>query len=131
MSTSAAQFRGTRKAARDLFQVVVGVVAGGGAYALLELIVDTVHPSVGVILAFVFKILTAFAQNYLETKGSIGVMLPTPGLVVAADDVADHAVATVDAVVDEAGGIIGAVTDTAGEVIGAVTGQTTDEEHNP
>lgn len=121
-----ARYRGTRKALRDLFQVVVGVVAGGGAYAVLQLIVGSVSPVYGVVLAFVFKVMVAFAQNYLETAGSIGVMLPTPGLVTTtAGGLTDTAVGTVDAVVQGVNTVAGDVVDRAGDIVGEVTGTVT------
>ena len=132
--SSPAQSQGARKGLRDAFQAVLAVIAAGGATALIELIVDHLNPAYGVLMAFVFKIVIAWAQNYLETKGSIPVLLPTPGLVSAVLDpvkgavtdatplVAPPAAATVDAVADAAGKVTGDVVDTAGGVVGKVTG---------
>lgn len=118
-----AQSRGTRKALRDLFQAVVATVGAGGAFALMEVAVGTVSPVWGVALAFVFKVMVAYAQNYLETKGSIGVMLPTPGLVTKTEGgPVGQAVGTVDAVTTGTGEVVGQVLDTTGDVVGSVTG---------
>lgn len=126
---TAASSRGTRKALRDLFQSALAVLAAGGATAVIELLVDSMNPAYGVVIAFVFKILIAYAQNYLETAGKIGVLLPTTGLITTkpADAIVATTVGTVDAVTDAAGGAIGTVTgaviDTGGNVVGSVTSQ--------
>lgn len=132
--SSPAQSRGARKGIRDAVQAVLAVVAAGGATAAIELVVDHLNPAYGVLMAFVFKIVIAYAQNFLETAGKIPVLLPTPGLVSAVLDpvdgaatdatplVAPPAAATVDAVTDAAGKVTGAVTDTAGGIVGKVTG---------
>lgn len=123
--TTPAQSRGLRKGTRDAFQAAVAIVAAGGATAVIGLVVDNVNPSVGVVLAFVFKILVAYAQNYLETAGRIPVLLPTPGLIPTAE-AADSALApvtgAVEAVADTAGEVTGTVTDTTGSIVGKVTG---------
>lgn len=75
-----ANSRGLRKGARDLVQSVVAVLAAGGAAAVIQLVVDNVNPAYGVLLAFVFKILITYAQNYLETAGKIPVLLPTAAI---------------------------------------------------
>jgi hypothetical protein len=124
-----AQTRGIRKGLRDTLQAVLAIVAAGGATAVIDLVVGSVDPVVGVILAFVFKIMIAYAQNYLETTGKIGVLLPTPGLVTekAADAIITTTVGTVDTVTDVVGGVggtvTGAVVDTTGTVVGSVTSQ--------
>lgn len=122
---NAATSRGLRKGTRDLLQAIAAVAASGGTVALIDLIAGSVNPSTGVILAFVFKVLFAFLQNWAETAGKIPTILPTPAIVPAAETV-DAVVAdvagTVDAVVDEAGNVVGEVTDTAGTVVGEVTG---------
>ena len=133
--SSAAQSRGLRKGTRDALQAVVAIVAAGGATAVIELVVDSVSPAVGVLMAFGFKVVIAYLQNYLETAGKIPVLLPTPGLVSAvlspvadaAKDttplVAPAAGATVDATSDIAGVVTGEVTDLDGGVVGTVEGQ--------
>lgn len=138
--SSPAQSRGARKGVRDAIQAVLAVVAAGGATALIELVVDQLNPAYGVLMAFAFKIVIAYAQNYLETAGKIPVLLPTPGLVSAVLDpvkgavtdatplVAPAAAATVDAVTDAAGKVTGDVVDIAGGVVGEVTGQLDHEE---
>lgn len=124
--SSPAQFRGSRKALRDAFQAVLAVLAAGGATVAFETFVGTVAPAWSGLLAVLFKIVIAYAQNYLETNGNIGVMLPTPGLVVAGpvvDMVSPPIEATVEAVTDVAGGVTGVVTDVAGgSVVGKVVG---------
>ena len=132
--SSPAQSRGARKGIRDAFQAVLAVIAAGGATAVIELIVDHLNPVYGVLMAFVFKIVITWAQNYLETAGKIPVLLPTPGLVSAVLDpvkgavtdatplVAPAAAATVDAVSDAAGKVTGEVIDTSGGIVGKVTG---------
>lgn len=126
---SPAQSRGLRKAGRDIFQAVLAVIAAGGGYALIDLIVDSVSPVIGVALALFFKILVTYAQNYLETRGSIPALLPTPGLITNdTGKTVDKVVGTVDVVADTAGaatGVVGEVVNTAGNVVGAVTGTVT------
>lgn len=126
---TAARSRGLRKATRDILQALVAVVGAGGAYALIELIVGTVHPSLGVILAFVFKILVTYAQNSMETRGTIPVFLPTPGVVTdgvhTTEQVVGTAVATVDSTVEETGELVGEVVSTAGRAAGTVVGTVT------
>lgn len=124
MTTPALQ-RGTRKALRDLLQAVAAIAAAGGTTALIDVIAGSVDPSTGVILAFAFKVLFAFLQNWAETSGRIPTLLPTPSLVIGSEE---DAVATVDAVADRGGEITGAVLDTAGGVVGAITGQLDKEE---
>jgi hypothetical protein len=104
---------------------VAAVLAAGGATAVIELVVDNVNPTYGVVMAFAFKILIAYAQNYLESAGKIPVLLPTPALVPvaeAADAVVAPVAGAVEAVADEAGKVTGTVTDVTGGVIGRVTG---------
>jgi hypothetical protein len=125
--------RGLRKLGRDLLQVI----AAGGATAVVALITGHLHPEVAVIVAFAFKLLMVFAQNTLETNGSIPVILPSPGLVTTTTGgLVGKAVGTVDTVVQGAGAtvagvgataaaatqVVGAVVDTAGQVVGNVTG---------
>lgn len=118
--------RGLRKATRDLFQSVLAVVAGGGSYALLEVIVGSVSPVWGVMLAFAFKVLVAYAQNYLETCGKIPAMLPSPGLVTTEPGgLTGKVVATVDTALEAPGKVAGPVLGAAGNVLGAVAGTLT------
>lgn len=72
--------RGLRKAGRDIFQALVAVVAAGGATVAIDLVVGSVNPVVGVGLAVVFKVLVTYAQNDLEAKGKVPVLLPTQSL---------------------------------------------------
>jgi uncharacterized membrane protein YjjP (DUF1212 family) len=118
-----AQDRGVRKASRDIVQALVAVVGAGGAYALIDLIVGSVNPAYGIMLAFFFKILVTYAQNYLETKGKIPVLLPSPGLVTnTAGGVISEVVGTVDAVADTPTSVVGEVLNVSGKVVGGVAG---------
>lgn len=122
---SPASNRGGRKVLRDVFQALIAVVGAGGATALLSLVVDSVNPVIGVVLAFVFKFLVTYAQNYLETKGSIPVLLPSPGLVTTETSGAvGKVVGTVDAVAEVGGSVVGKVLDRTGNVVGGILGAT-------
>jgi len=111
--------RGLKKLGRDLLQVI----AAGGAVGVITLITGHLDPAMAVIVAFGFKLLTVFAQNTLETKGTIPVFLPTPGLVTtAAGGTLGKAVGTVDAVTEGAGQVVGDVLDTTGKTVGGVVG---------
>lgn len=121
ITNSAARSRGFRKSIRDAFQALLAVVAAGGATVGFETFVGTLAPAYSGLLAIGFKILIAYAQNYLETAGKIPVMLPTPGLVTSS--VAPIAQATVKASASATGAVSGDVTDTTGEKIGEVSGQ--------
>lgn len=123
--SSPAQSRGLRKGTRDAIQAVVAIVAAGGATAVIDLLVGSVSPAVGVLLAFAFKILIAYLQNFLEAKGTIPVLLPTPALIpvaATADAVLAPVAGAVEAVADELGQVTGTVTDVTGGVVGKVTG---------
>jgi hypothetical protein len=127
--TSAAQSRGLRKGTRDLAQAALAVLAAGGATALIELVVDSVSPAYGLIMAFAFKILIAYAQNYLETAGKIPVLLPTPGLVPSTGDGVAVAVGTVDATAEKIGDAVGEVTGTVEGLTGELIGEVVDVDH--
>jgi hypothetical protein len=134
--SSPAQSRGLRKATRDAFQAGLAVVAAGGATALIEVVIGSVNNlMVAAVLTLVFKVLIAYAQNYLETRGSIPAMLPTPGLITeSVGGVVGKVVGTVDAVtgtqltttVGDATSattqVVGTVLDTAGKTVGGVAG---------
>ena len=125
-----AQDRGLRKAGRDIFQSLIAVVAGGGATAVIGLIAGGFNPLIAAALIFLSKWMVTYAQNYLETKGSIGVLLPSPGLITTtAGGTVGHAVGTVDTVVQATGegaerttAVVGEVLDTAGKAVGGVAG---------
>jgi uncharacterized membrane protein YjjP (DUF1212 family) len=118
-----AQDRGVRKASRDIVQALVAVVGAGGAYALIDLIVGSVNPAYGIMLAFFFKILVTYAQNYLETKGKIPVLLPSPGLLTTeAGGALGMVVGTVDTVADTSTSVVGEVLDVTGGVVGGIAG---------
>lgn len=124
-----AMSRGSRKAMRDLLQAVAAALAGGGAVALEALATDSVDPTLGVILAFVLKIVFTFIQNWAETRGSIGVLLPTPGLVAGATGAAPVVAGTVDAVAEKVGDTIGEVTGTVTSTAGELLGEVVDVDH--
>lgn len=128
MTSSPALYRGWRKAARDLLQALAAVAASGGTVALIDAITGSVDPVLGVVLAFVFKILFAFVQNYAETAGKIGVLLPTPGLVPSSGPGA-VAVGTVDAVAEKIGDAVGEVTGTVQSTTGELLGEVVDVDH--
>lgn len=123
---SPALSRGWRKATRDLLQALAAVAASGGTVAVIDAITGTVAPSLGVALAFVFKILFAFLQNWAETNGSIGILLPTPGLVPSVGEGAAVAVGTVDAVAEKVGDAVGEVSGTVQSVTGELLGEVVD-----
>jgi hypothetical protein len=124
--SSAAQSRGLRKGMRDALQAVVAIVAAGGATAVIDMIVDNLNPAYGVLLAFVFKVVIAYAQNFLETAGRIPVLLPTPGLVPSVGEGAAVAVGTVDAVAEKVGDTVGEVSGTVQSVTGELLGEVVD-----
>ena len=120
---SAAGSRGARKATRDAFQALLAVVAGGGSYILLDALIHTLNPLWGAALTVVFKVVVTYAQNYLETKGSVPVMLPSPGLITTKEGGnIGQVVGTVDAVTTGTGEVVGQVVDTAGDVVGSLSG---------
>jgi hypothetical protein len=124
-----AQSRGLRKGFRDLLQAIAAAASGGGAVLLIDAVTGEFEPAIGVGIGFIMKIIFAYLQNYLETKGSIGVLLPTPGLITEeAGGTVTKAVGTVDTVAETAGaatGVVGDVVNTAGELVGSVTGTVT------
>src|SRR5688572_28302139 len=127
--SSIALTRGWRKATRDLLQALAAVAASGGTVAVIDAITGTVEPAVGVGLAFAFKILFAFLQNWAETAGKVPVFLPTPGLVPSAGDGAAVAVGTVDAVAEKVGDTVGEVTGTVESLTGELLGEVVDVDH--
>jgi hypothetical protein len=108
---------------------VAAVLAAGGATAVIDLLVDNVNPGYGVVMAFAFKILIAYAQNYLETAGKIPVLLPTPGLVPSVGEGPAVAVGTVDAVAEKVGEAVGEVTGTVESLTGELIGEVVDVDH--
>lgn len=121
---SQATFRGTRKALRDLLQAVAAAASGGGAVLLIDAITGNFEPQIGVVIAFILKVVFAFLQNWAETAGKISVLLPTPGLVPSAGAVAEKAVGTVETAVDKVGDVVGdvegVVEGLGGELLGEV-----------
>lgn len=117
--TSPALHRGWRKAARTLLQVI----ASGGLTAAVDTVAGGLSPNGKVIVAAAWLILVTFAQNALETRGTVPVVLPTPGLVPSAKNVAQN-VAVVDTAVEKVGGAVGdvtgVVTSLGGELLGEV-----------
>jgi hypothetical protein len=127
--SSPATSRGFRKAARDVFQALLAVVAAGGTTVLLDLILGHVDPIIAVPIGVAYKILVTYAMNALETKGSIPVLLPTPGLVPSVGAGAAVAVGTVDAVAEKVGDAVGEVTGTVQSVTGELLGEIVDVNH--
>lgn len=106
-------------------QAAIAVVAAGGATAVVDLLLDEVNNgALVVVLTLVFKILVAFAQNYLEAAGRIPAILPTPGLVTKdpSTTVVGEVVGTVDTTVGTVTGVVTDVVNTAGDVVGGVVG---------
>lgn len=115
--------RGLRKAARTLLQLA----AAGGLTALVDLAAHGLAPEQAAAVMIVWGTLVAFLHNFLETKGVIGALLPTPGLVTTAPAGAvGKVVGTVDTVAQRtattAVSVVGDVVNTAGEVVGGVAG---------
>lgn len=111
--------RGIKKSIRVLFQTI----AGGGMTAVVALIAGGLSPQWASTLTIIFGAFMALLQNYYETKGTIPVFLPTPGLVTTTiGGVVSKTVGTVDAVTQEGGKVVGDVLNTAGDVLGGVTG---------
>ena len=123
MTSNPALHRGWRKAARDLLQAVAAVAAAGGTTALIDAVTGSVQPELGVTLAFVFKILFAFLQNWAETAGRMPVLLPTPGLVPSTGPVLTPAVGVVETAVDTAGEAVGDVEGIVEDVTGTLIGE--------
>ncbi len=65
--------RGIRKAIRTILQLV----AGGGLTALVSALAGGLDPSVQGIVLGAWTTAIAFAQNALESVGTIPVLLPT------------------------------------------------------
>jgi uncharacterized membrane protein YjjP (DUF1212 family) len=111
--------RGIKKSLRALLQTV----AGGGFTAIVALLAGGLSPQWASTLTIIFGAIVALLQNYFETKGTIPVLLPTPGLVTTTvGGVVGKAVGTVDAVTGTGEQVVGEVLNTAGEVLGGVTG---------
>jgi uncharacterized membrane protein YjjP (DUF1212 family) len=111
--------RGIKKSIRALLQTI----AGGGCTALVALLAGGLSPQWASTLTIIFGAFAALLQNYFETKGTIPVLLPTPGLVTTTvGGVVGKTVGTVDTVTTEAETVVGDVLNNAGEVLGAVTG---------
>lgn len=114
--------RGIRKGIRVLLQTI----AGGGLTALVALVAGGLSPTTAATLTALFGSLVAFLHNYLETNGTIPVLLPTPGLVTTtAGGLVGKTVGTVDAVAADSGKVVGDVLNTTGAVVGGVTSAAT------
>lgn len=116
---SPALYRGWRKAARTLLQVV----ASGGLTAAVDVFAGGLSPNAKVVVGAAWLILVTFAQNSLETRGTVPVLLPTPGLVPSSETVAKN-VGVVDTEVEKIGDAVGevggVVTDLTGKLMGEV-----------
>lgn len=126
--------RGLRKLGRTVLQVI----AAGGATALVDALANGLSPTARLAVATAWLLLVTFAQNTLETRGTIPTIFPAPGLIVEAPgkavtktvgtvtDAVGKVGGTVTAVVTESGQVVGDVVDTAGDVVGDVTGMVGD-----
>lgn len=111
--------RGLRKAGRAIFQMA----AAGSLTALVDLLAHGLSPATASAVLIVWGVIVTFLHNYLETKGTIPVILPSPGLVTtAAGGAVGTAVGTVDAVTQGTTQVVGDVVNTAGQVVGGVVG---------
>lgn len=112
--------RGWKKAARTLLQLA----AAGGLTALVDLLAHGLAPGAAGAILVAWGTVVAFLHNFLETSGTIPVLLPTPGIVPSAAPIVTQAAGTVDTAVDQVGkavgDITGTVTDTAGKLLGEV-----------
>lgn len=121
-------YRGLRKAVRTALQLV----AGGALTAAVNTLADGLSPDTKVYVLAAWTVLIALAQNSLESVGKIPVLLPTPGLVPSAGELAGKAVGTVETTVDVVGDLVGDVTGTVeavgGELLGEVHPPGTGEE---
>lgn len=118
---SPALHRAWRKAARTVLQMV----AAGSLTAVVDLLAHGLSPARASALLAVWGVVVTFLHNYLETAGTIPVLLPTPGLVPSAAPIATKAVGVVETSVDRVGDAVGdvegVVTDIAGDLLGEVT----------
>jgi hypothetical protein len=112
-----------RKATRQIVQMA----AAGSLTILVTALAHGLTPAVEGLVLAAWGVVVVFLHNWAETRGSIPVLLPTPGLVPsvatgAVDTVLAPVAGAVEAVADEAGDVTGTVTDVAGEVVGTFTG---------
>lgn len=117
---SPAASRAVRKGIRSLLQAI----GGGGLTALVAVVAGGLSPGQAALLTGAFTAIVAVVHNYLETAGTIPVLLPTPGLLTAEPSTAitTKVVGTLDATSATIGGVVTDVVDTAGKVIGGVVG---------
>lgn len=106
--------RGVRKAARTLLQVI----AAGGLTALVNALAEGLPATANLAVAAGWLLVVTFAQNMLETQGSIPTVLPAPGLVTMKPGaVVTRTVGTVGSATARAGGAVaGTVADVTGGV---------------
>lgn len=124
--------RGLRKAIRTIVQVV----ASGGLTLAVDQFSGGLSPATRTYVGAAWLIIVVFAQNFLETGGTIKTLLPASGLITESPGrwltrsvgVLADAKGTVEVGVSETGEIAGEVVDTAGEVVGDVSGQMGSEE---
>jgi hypothetical protein len=116
---SAALTRGWRKAARTLLQLA----AGGGLTALVDLAAHGLSPASAGAILVAWGTVVAFLHNYLETNGSVPVLLPTPGLVPSVAPVLAPVVGTVETAIDQVGGAVGDVTGVVTDLTGGLLGE--------
>lgn len=123
--SSVAIHRGSRKAIRTLVQII----ASGGLTAAVDVLAGGLSPNAKVLVGAAWLVVTAFAQNALESNGTIPALLPTPGLVGSEGAVAGKAVGTVDAVAEKVGDTVGEVTGTVTSTAGELLGEVIDVDH--
>lgn len=124
--------RGLRKLVRSIVQVI----ASGGLTVAVDQIAGGLSPTARTYVGAAWLMLVVFAQNFLETRGTIATFLPASGLITEAPGrwltktvgVLSDTKGTVDVSVSKGGEIVGDVLDTAGDVVGDVTGML---DHDP
>lgn len=99
-------------------------VAGALTGFINELANGLTPTHAGLVMGF-WGVVVTFLQNWLETRGSIPTILPSPGLVTdSVGGLATHTVGTTDVLAVGGslakGNVVGAVLDTAGNVVTSV-----------
>lgn len=119
--SSFAVTRSWRKTIRTILQGL----AGAPFTALIGLLVGGLSPEVAGALTILFGALFTMIQNYLESTGTLPVLLPTAAIIPVATTVGAiiaPVAGTVEAVSDVAGDVAGVVKDVTGTIVGGVLG---------
>jgi hypothetical protein len=116
---SPALHRGSRKAIRTLLQLA----AGGGLTALVDLAAHGLSPGTAGAILVAWGTAVAFLHNFLETNGTVPVLLPTPGLVPSVAPILAPVIGSVETEVDRVGKTIGDVTGTVTGIAGDLLGE--------